>query len=46
MEPFKAVLDADQAALTAAGEKGLLEIMAVTHSGMTTDEFTKVSAAL
>ena len=42
MEPFKAVLDADQAALAAVGEKGLLEIMAVTHSGMTTDEFTKV----
>jgi hypothetical protein len=27
--------------LTASGEKGMLEIMAVTHAGMTTDAFAK-----
>jgi phosphoglycolate phosphatase-like HAD superfamily hydrolase len=38
-QPFKAVLEGDQRALAAAGEKSLLEIVAVTHAGMTTDEF-------
>jgi hypothetical protein len=28
-------------ALAASGEKGLLQIMAATHDGMTTDEFSK-----
>jgi phosphoserine phosphatase len=37
--PFKAVLDGDMAALGAAGEKGLVELVAATHSGMTQDEF-------
>jgi phosphoserine phosphatase len=32
--PFKAVIDGDMAALGAAGEKGLLEIVATTHAGM------------
>ena len=41
-QPFKAVLDSDMKALAASGEKGLLQIMAVTHAGMTTDEFTKI----
>jgi phosphoglycolate phosphatase-like HAD superfamily hydrolase len=40
-QPFKAVLDKDMKALAASGEKGLLQIMAATHSGMTTDEFSK-----
>jgi phosphoglycolate phosphatase-like HAD superfamily hydrolase len=40
-QPFKALLDKDIKALAAAGEKGLLEIVAVTHTGMTTDEFSK-----
>jgi phosphoglycolate phosphatase-like HAD superfamily hydrolase len=38
-QPFKAVLEGDMKGLAAAGEKGLLEIMAATHTGMTTDEF-------
>jgi phosphoglycolate phosphatase-like HAD superfamily hydrolase len=38
-QPFKALLENDNAALAATGEKGLLEIVAVTHAGMTTDEF-------
>jgi phosphoglycolate phosphatase-like HAD superfamily hydrolase len=41
-QPFKAVLDGDHATLAAAGEKGLLEIIAVTHTGMTVHEFHKI----
>lgn len=40
-EPFKSVLADDRAALAALGEKGFLEIMAATHTGMTTEAFTK-----
>ena len=40
-QPFKALLDRDMEALAAAGEKGLLQIVAATHTGMTTDEFSK-----
>jgi phosphoglycolate phosphatase-like HAD superfamily hydrolase len=39
-QPFKAVLDRDMKALAASGEKGMLEIIAATHAGMTTDEFS------
>jgi len=38
-EPFASVLKGDLKGLAASGEKGLLEIMAATHTGMTTDEF-------
>jgi hypothetical protein len=41
-QPFKALLEHDMAALGATGEKGLLEIVMATHSGMTTDEFSKI----
>jgi phosphoglycolate phosphatase-like HAD superfamily hydrolase len=40
-QPFKALLEGDRQALAAAGKDGLLQIMAVTHAGMTTDEFSK-----
>ena len=40
-QPFKAVLDGDQKALAAAGEKGFADLLMVTHTGMTTDEFSK-----
>jgi phosphoglycolate phosphatase-like HAD superfamily hydrolase len=40
-QPFKAILDKDMKALATSGEKGLLQILAATHSGMTTDEFSK-----
>ena len=40
-QPFKAVLEGDRKALAAVGEKGLLQIVAATHSGMTTEDFTK-----
>ena len=41
-QPFKAVLDDDMKALAATGEKGLLEIIAATHAGMTSDEFENI----
>jgi phosphoglycolate phosphatase-like HAD superfamily hydrolase len=40
-QPFKALLENDEPALAASGEKGLLQIIAVTHAGMTIDEFSK-----
>ena len=43
-QPFKAVIEGDQRALAAAGEKGLLEILAVTHAGMTTEDFSRAVA--
>lgn len=43
-EPFKSVLSGDLNGLAASGEKGLLEIVATTHAGMTTDEFSKTVA--
>ena len=43
-QPFKSVLDGDHAGLEAAGEKGILEIIAATHAGMTTDAFNKIVA--
>jgi phosphoserine phosphatase len=40
-QPFKAVLDGDMKAVAASGQKGLMELLLATHTGMTTDEFTK-----
>jgi phosphoserine phosphatase len=41
-QPFKGVLEGDMKAVAASGEKGLLEIMAATHVGNTTDEFAAI----
>jgi phosphoserine phosphatase len=41
-QPFQAVLDGDMAALAASGEKGLVELMAVTHAGMTSEQFARI----
>jgi hypothetical protein len=38
-QPFKALLDGDMKRFTAGGAKALAEVTAVSHSGMTTDEF-------
>lgn len=38
-QPFKAVLEDDMDALAKAGEKGLLELVMASHTGMTTEEF-------
>ncbi|QDT52739.1 haloacid dehalogenase-like hydrolase [Caulifigura coniformis] len=41
-EPFASLLKGDMAAVAASGEKGLVTMLAATHSGLTTDEFAKV----
>jgi phosphoglycolate phosphatase-like HAD superfamily hydrolase len=38
-QPFKGVIEGDMKAVAAAGEKGLLQIMAASHVGNTTEEF-------
>ena len=43
-EPFKGIIAGDTAAVAAAGEKGLLQIIAATHAGMTTDAFAGIVA--
>jgi phosphoserine phosphatase len=40
-EPFKSLLAGDMKAVAAMGEKGMLEIVAATHSGMTTADFNE-----
>jgi phosphoserine phosphatase len=40
-EPFKTLLAGDVTGALGQGEKAILEIMAATHTGMTTDEFAK-----
>jgi haloacid dehalogenase-like hydrolase len=41
-QPFKAVLEGDMKTLAESGERGLLELVMVSHAGMTTDEFAKI----
>ena len=38
-EPYRSALAGDMKGLAASGEKGIAELMAVTHTGMTIDEF-------
>jgi phosphoglycolate phosphatase-like HAD superfamily hydrolase len=38
-EPFASVLKGDIAAVAASGEQGILQLVAATHAGMTTEEF-------
>lgn len=40
-EPFASLLKGDMKTALAGGEKALLKIVAVTHAGMTTEEFEK-----
>jgi phosphoglycolate phosphatase-like HAD superfamily hydrolase len=40
-QPFKGILESDMKAVGATGEKGLVEVIAATHAGMTTDEFAR-----
>ena len=40
-EPFKSILTGDLKGLAASGEKGMVEIVEATHSGMTTTDFNK-----
>lgn len=39
-EPFRSVLAGDARGLAASGEKGVLDLVAATHAGMTGEEFT------
>lgn len=41
-EPFKFVLEDDMKGLMGTGQKGLVEILMATHSGMTTDEYNQI----
>lgn len=40
-QPFKGVLEGDMKAVSESGMKGLMELLAATHAGMTTEEFEK-----
>ncbi len=42
-EPFKSILAGDMESVAASGKKGLMEILAVTHGGMTVDEFNRAA---
>lgn len=41
-QPFKAVLDNDMKTLAASGEKGLVQLIAATHAGMSPEEFQQI----
>ncbi|MEW6742795.1 MAG: HAD family hydrolase [Planctomycetota bacterium] len=41
-QPFKGLLEGDLQAVSAAGEKGVIELVMATHAGMTTEEFDKI----
>jgi phosphoserine phosphatase len=41
-QPFKAVLEGDMKALAASGEKGIVQLIAATHAGMSPEEFQKI----
>ncbi len=41
-QPFKAVLEGDMKALAGSGEHGVVQLVTVTHAGMTTAEFEKI----
>ncbi len=40
--PFASLLKGDVKAAVASGEQGLMEMLAATHTGMTTEEFSKI----
>lgn len=42
LQPFKGVLDGDLRAVTDSGERGIAELMAATHAGMSTVDFARV----
>ena len=43
-QPFQAVLEGDAKAIAAAGEKGIVQIVTATHSGMSTTDFNTIVA--
>ena len=42
-QPFKAMLERDLKTLSAQGEKGAAQLIAATHSGMSSDEFNRIA---
>ncbi|MBB5764412.1 phosphoglycolate phosphatase-like HAD superfamily hydrolase [Methylorubrum rhodesianum] len=44
IQPFKGIVEGDPKAVAASGERGLLQIMAATHAGMTTEAFNDIVA--
>jgi hypothetical protein len=42
-DPFKAVIEHDQAALAKLGRRGIVELLGATHSGMTPAEFDQIA---
>jgi phosphoserine phosphatase len=41
-EPFASLLKGDATGVAASGESGIAELMAITHAGMSTDEFAEI----
>jgi hypothetical protein len=41
-QPFEGVLDNDMKSVVASGERGLVQLIVATHSGMTTADFEKI----
>jgi haloacid dehalogenase-like hydrolase len=41
-QPFKAILERDLKALASQGEKGLVQLVAATHAGMSSEEFNRI----
>jgi len=41
-QPFKGVLEGDMKAVMASGEKGIVQLLMVTHSGMTVEQFQQI----
>lgn len=42
-EPFASLLQGDMKGVAASGKKGLMQLIAATHAGMTTEEFTQAA---
>jgi haloacid dehalogenase-like hydrolase len=42
-QPFKAVLESDFKALAAQGEKAAVQLVAATHTGMSSEEFNRIA---
>jgi phosphoglycolate phosphatase-like HAD superfamily hydrolase len=43
-QPYKGVIEGDAKAIAETGEKGIAELLAVSHAGMTTEAFAKTVA--
>ena len=41
-QPFQAVLEGDMKSLAASGKRGLLQIVAASHAGMSTEQFEEI----